>query len=614
MIPLASNHRRERPTLGQRQLDVLFFVAVLLGTLAGALPVLGPSTHAANVTITLYGKATPGWSTSPGAETNPGPNLIVNEGDHVTMQLTSEDGAPHTFWIDYDGDGVVDSATEPNSPEFTSTLTYAFDASVAGTFHYYCGVHSPPIGPNSLMRGTWITRGKPAVTISAPSAGTSWSGGVAHDIVFDLQSADPPDGVTIWVNYTYNAGATGGRIAGPIPGTANPNVVSWSPVGLDATDVVVNVTAIDTGGMRGFRTSAPFEVDSTAPSVVSESPAPSASDVPLNAKVRVTWSEGMNETATGSRDAFGVAVGASGPWTPGTVSWSTDARQATFIPAAPFLSLTTYEVHVNTTAKDDSAPGNPIAAPVTWTFTTGQAPDTVAPTISAAAAVPAAQGEAGYVNVTAEATDDVALAGVSAHVVGPAVDVNLTMSKASGSRWFANRTYLQKGTYAFTIWAIDSSGNVASRSGSFVIRDVTPPSVPTAVSATVRSDGSVLVTWEAVTAADLLGYRVYRRSASGGPYTNLTPTPILASAPRQYIDTMAEPGATHVYVVTAVDLDGNESPFSNEASAAVPPRAASVLPFLVAGVVVVGIGVMVGLLWRRLRRRPPTRLVGETVK
>ena len=91
-----------------------------------------------------------GWSVTPGNESDPGPRISVNQGDRISMQLTSEDGTPHIFWIDYDNDGVIDG-NEPQSPQFTGSTSFAFDALQPGTFTYWCAIHKP------VMRGTWVT-------------------------------------------------------------------------------------------------------------------------------------------------------------------------------------------------------------------------------------------------------------------------------------------------------------------------------------------------------------------------------------------------------------------------------------------------------------------------
>jgi hypothetical protein len=77
---------------------------------------------------------------------------------------------------------------------------------------------------------------------------------------------------------------------------------------------------------------------------------------------------------------------------------------------------------------------------------------------------------------------------------------------------------------------------------------------------------TVALSWTASTST-VVGYKVYRSTTSGGPYTLLTSTPVAATS---YTDSTVQSGVTYFYVVTSVDSSGNESVFSNEASTTVP--------------------------------------------
>jgi len=77
---------------------------------------------------------------------------------------------------------------------------------------------------------------------------------------------------------------------------------------------------------------------------------------------------------------------------------------------------------------------------------------------------------------------------------------------------------------------------------------------------------SVTLGWNADTSA-VAGYRVYRSTASGGPYTVLTSSPLTATS---YVDLAVQSGKTYFYVATAVDSAGAESPYAPEISATIP--------------------------------------------
>ena len=136
---------------------VMVALAVGMGVFASA------PAKAANVPLSLFGSATNGWGTSSTSETNPGPTFTVNQGDTVTITLTSTDGFPHEFLIDYNGNGVADPG-EPVSASFTSTATVTFVASQVGTYHYLCLVHP------TIMKGTFVVQAAGSPTpANAPS-------------------------------------------------------------------------------------------------------------------------------------------------------------------------------------------------------------------------------------------------------------------------------------------------------------------------------------------------------------------------------------------------------------------------------------------------------------
>lgn len=77
---------------------------------------------------------------------------------------------------------------------------------------------------------------------------------------------------------------------------------------------------------------------------------------------------------------------------------------------------------------------------------------------------------------------------------------------------------------------------------------------------------SATLSWTASTSA-VSGYRVYRGTTTGGPYTLISSSLITLLT---YTDSSVQSGATYFYVTTAVDASGNESVPSNEVKAAIP--------------------------------------------
>jgi hypothetical protein len=80
---------------------------------------------------------------------------------------------------------------------------------------------------------------------------------------------------------------------------------------------------------------------------------------------------------------------------------------------------------------------------------------------------------------------------------------------------------------------------------------------------------SVTLRWEApraVPGASIVGYNIYRSTASGGQFVKLASR---VPAPT-YEDRLVMSGRTYFYVVTSIDQSGHESRYSTEIRATIP--------------------------------------------
>jgi hypothetical protein len=116
-----------------------------------------------------------------------------------------------------------------------------------------------------------------------------------------------------------------------------------------------------------------------------------------------------------------------------------------------------------------------------------------------------------------------------------------------------------------------SPGQTADDGGSVTIASDAYDS-PTTVSLasslpTAGQQSAVNLAWSPSYSQGVAGYNVYRATISAGPYTIVNKYPLNES---DYVDTGVESGGTYYYVTTAVDSDGNESSFSNEAAVTAP--------------------------------------------
>src|SRR5437867_3217219 len=123
----------------------------------------------------------------------------------------------------------------------------------------------------------------------------------------------------------------------------------------------------------------------SAPTHTATYPANTTAVCSITPQLATTFSEPMDASTINTR-TFTLKQGT----TPvaGTVSYS--GITATFTPAGNLAPLTTYTATISTGAKDLA--GNALAADFVWSFTTGVAPDTTAPTVSATVPANTASG------------------------------------------------------------------------------------------------------------------------------------------------------------------------------------------------------------------------------
>lgn len=119
----------------------------------------------------------------------------------------------------------------------------------------------------------------------------------------------------------------------------------------------------------------------------------------------------------------------------------------------------------------------------------------------------------------------------------------------------------------FNVTFAPQAAGTASGSIVFDSNATNSPSTETlSGSGTQGSQHSVALSWSP-SASQVVGYNVYRSTASGGPYGKLTTR---ADANTAYTDTAVQSGQTYYYVTTSVDSSNAESAYSNQATAAIP--------------------------------------------
>jgi len=148
------------------------------------------------------------------------------------------------------------------------------------------------------------------------------------------------------------------------------------------------------GGGDGKATGHWLSQDTTAPTVTLTAPANADVDVAINTKITATFDEEM-DSSTITRTTFTLVHGATA--VSGIVSYS--GVTAVFEPAINLAYNTTYTATITTGATDEA--GNALETDYVWSFTTGEAPDTTAPTVTLTAPANAAVGVASNTKITA---------------------------------------------------------------------------------------------------------------------------------------------------------------------------------------------------------------------
>ncbi len=115
--------------------------------------------------------------------------------------------------------------------------------------------------------------------------------------------------------------------------------------------------------------------------------------------------------------------------------------------------------------------------------------------------------------------------------------------------------------YYYQVTALDFVGNESDfSSGVFVTPSANPPPpAPTGLTAT-PGEFQVSLDWNDSTDPDVIGYLVYRATASGGPYDEVDDVQGVSA----FVDTTVSNGTLYYYVVTAYDNLSQESQYSSE--------------------------------------------------
>lgn len=207
--------------------------------------------------------------------------------------------------------------------------------------------------------------------------------------------------------------------------------------------------------------------DTTAPTVISNSPSDGSAGVAPSSNLSISFSEAMNKASVEAAFSSNVPVSC-------VFLWSADATLMTCDPSSDLAFSSLYEISLSTAAKDLA--GNPLAAIHSFSFKTSVAPDTTKPTLVSSSPVNNAIGVERESNIVIKFSEpmDKASAQAAFSVTSPAfLNIGSFSWNAAGTIMTFNPSFIpsHNTTIKWTVStaAKDSAGNTlaVSTSGQF---------------------------------------------------------------------------------------------------------------------------------------------------
>jgi len=317
----------------------------------------------------------------------------------------------------------------------------------------------------------------------------------------------------------------------------------------------------------GFKT----HPDTFPPVVSSTDPSGSATNIPVNKAITVTFSEPVL-----SGSAYSNITVKTGGNTINTTR-SISGKVLTIKPTGNLAYNTNYTVTIPASAVKDAV-GNNLVTTYSFSFTTQVVPDTTPPVVSST------DPSSGAINIALDKTiiitfSEPVLAGsdysniVLRNLAGNTVNTTRSISgKVLTIKPTGNLNHNTNYTATIPANAVkDASGNNLAAAYSFSFTTQTEAlKAPANLKATATAV-DITLSWSKVDEA--VKYNIYRK-AGASAYTKINTGTITTNS---FVDTNAKTGITYTYYVTGVDSIGRESAKSNEVSSALTLVGAEVI-------------------------------------
>ena len=370
--------------------------------------------------------------------------------------------------------GTVSYATSGNVASFTPTAPLPSSTTCAATIT----TGARDLAGNALAAPfNWSFTTSAAPDTTAPTVSTVFpvNGAtmVAINTAVTASFSEAMNAASITPASFGLACPTGAAITGTVGYAASGNVATFTPSSpLPSSTVCTATITTAVRDVAGNALAAPFTwsfttsaaPDTTPPTVSAVFPTNGATAVALNSALTASFSEAMDPLSiTTASFTLACPVGTA---ITGTVGYAASGNVATFTPTSLLPASTTCRATISTAARDTA--GNALAAPFTWSFTTGAAPDTTRPTVTAVVPASGATNVPvnGAVTVSfSEAMDPLSITGSSltlACPVGTPITGTVSYAMSSNSASFTPGSNLPPNsscTVTVTTAARDVAGN-----------------------------------------------------------------------------------------------------------------------------------------------------------
>ncbi len=373
--------------------------------------------------------------------------------------------------------------------------------------------------------------------------------------------------VTGTTNTAVTWSATGGTISSSGLYTAPSTVGDYTVTATSAADTTKSASASVT-------VSAPvvISVSPTTASIQSGGTQQFTATVTGTSNTAVTWS-----ATAGSISSSGLYTA---PSTAGTYTVTATSAADTTKSASATVNVTAPGVSISITpASATLLPGGTqqFTANVSGTSNTGVAWKATGGTVTTTGLY-TAPTTAGSYTVTATSVADStksALATVTVSSIAVLISPTSASLLTGGTKQF---TATVSGTTNTSVNWSTTGGTISylgyytapSTAGTYTVTATSAADTTKSATATVTVSApiqhTVSLSWTD-SSSGVTGYRVYRGTQSGGPYTLLNSTLLSTTS---YSDSTVQSGQTYYYVTTAVSTTGVESTYSNQAIAAIP--------------------------------------------